>query len=93
MKFRKLKTFKLSVFITPNQTQRKLEGWGSKEEMGKNQREYVLRQQLNAIKEELGDDDGRDDRELCLRVCTASACPSEEWKTLRGSLKLSSVDK
>src|SRR5258706_6117916 len=29
-----------------------------KEEMGKNQREYVLRQQLNAIKEELGEDDG-----------------------------------
>jgi ATP-dependent Lon protease len=29
-----------------------------KEEMGKNQREYVLRQQLKAIKEELGDDEG-----------------------------------
>jgi len=29
-----------------------------KEEMGKNQREYVLRQQLKAIKEELGEDDG-----------------------------------
>src|SRR5688572_5645519 len=29
-----------------------------KEEMGKNQREYVLRQQLEAIKEELGEDDG-----------------------------------
>src|SRR3989442_14938482 len=28
------------------------------EEMGKNQREYVLRQQLKAIKEELGEDDG-----------------------------------
>ena len=28
-----------------------------KEEMGKNQREYVLRQQLKAIKEELGEDD------------------------------------
>ncbi len=29
-----------------------------KEDMGKNQREYVLRQQLKAIKEELGEDDG-----------------------------------
>ena len=29
-----------------------------KEEMGKNQREYVLRQQLRAIKEELGEDEG-----------------------------------
>src|SRR5690606_26535773 len=29
-----------------------------KEGMGKNQREYVLRQQLKAIKEELGEDDG-----------------------------------
>ncbi|HMI92449.1 MAG TPA: endopeptidase La [Polyangiales bacterium] len=29
-----------------------------KEEMGKNQREYVLRQQLKAIKEELGEEDG-----------------------------------
>src|SRR4051794_39280644 len=29
-----------------------------KEEMGKNQREYVLRQQLKAIKEELGEDNG-----------------------------------
>ncbi len=29
-----------------------------KDEMGKNQREYVLRQQLKAIKEELGEDDG-----------------------------------
>ncbi|MBI2893460.1 MAG: endopeptidase La [Deltaproteobacteria bacterium] len=29
-----------------------------KEEMGKNQREYVLRQQMKAIKEELGEDDG-----------------------------------
>jgi ATP-dependent Lon protease len=29
-----------------------------KEDMGKNQREYVLCQQLKAIKEELGEDDG-----------------------------------
>jgi len=29
-----------------------------KEDMGKNQREYVLRQQLKAIKEELGEDEG-----------------------------------
>jgi len=29
-----------------------------KEEMGKNQREYVLRQQLKAIREELGDEEG-----------------------------------
>merc|ERR1711916_310281 len=29
-----------------------------KEEMGKNQREYVLRQQLKAIREELGEEDG-----------------------------------
>src|SRR5882757_6565263 len=33
-----------------------------KEEMGKNQREYVLRQQLKAIKEELGEVDGIEER-------------------------------
>ena len=35
-----------------------------KEEMGKNQREYVLRQQLKAIKEELGEDEDDDEDDL-----------------------------
>ena len=33
------------------------------EEMGRNQREYVLRQQLKAIQKELGEDGGREDLE------------------------------
>ena len=55
------------------------------EEMGRNQREYVLRQQLKAIKEELGelDDGGSDFEEFKTKISEAKMPPDVEKVALK----------
>jgi ATP-dependent Lon protease len=59
-----------------------------KEEMGKNQREYVLRQQLKAIKEELGEEEGdQGDLDVLEERIAKASLPNEPEGVARKQLK------
>jgi len=52
----------------------------AREEMGKNQKEYYLREQMKAIQQELGDNDGREELEELRKSIEAAKMPEAVQK-------------